>query len=322
MMRTATCSAAFMATLLAATHGFAAEVYPSKPIRFIVNASPGGAPDILSRALGQKLTDSTGQQIVVDARPSGGGIIAAELAARSAPDGYTVLMTGASMFGALPVARKKLTFDPFKDFAPITLVAEAANIVVVNPNLPVKNVAGLIEYARAHPMNFASAGLLTPAHLAGELLNTLAGLKMTHIAYKGAGPALIDLIAGQVQLFITSPVSSGPHLSTGRLRALATTGAKRTAAHPELPTMAETVPGYEITQWWGLVVPVATPAAIRARLHEETVKALRAPDLRARFASQGAAAGGGTSQELAAFMQTELARTRKIVQMARIPIEN
>jgi len=321
MMRTAAIALALGTALLCVPAAHAAEAYPSKPIRFIVNASPGGAPDILSRALGQKLTESTGQQIVVDARPSGGGVIAAELAARAAPDGYTVLMTGASMFGALPVTRKKLTFDPFKDFAPITLVAEAANIVVVNPSLPAKNVAGLIEYARANPMNFASAGLLTPAHLAGELLNTLAGLKMTHIAYKGAGPALIDLIAGQVQLFITSPVSAAPHLSTNRLRALATTGLKRTAAHPDLPTMAETVPGYEITQWWGLVVPVATPAGIRGRLHEETVKALRAPDLRARFASQGAAAGGGTPQELAAFMQTELARTRKIVQMAGIPIE-
>ncbi len=315
------CALACLAVTVQIDAARAAEAYPSKPIRFIVNASPGGAPDILSRALGQKLTESTGQPIVVDARPGGGGVIALEIAARAAPDGYTVVMTGASMFGALPVTRKRLPFDPFKDFAPITLVADAANIVVVNPSLPVKNVAGLIDYARKNPILFASAGTLTPAHLAGELLNTLVGLKMEHVAYKGAGPALIDLISGQVQLFITSPVSAAPHLQTGRLRALATTGTKRTAAHPDLPTVSETVPGYEITQWWGLAVPVATPAAIQARLHEETAKALRAPDLRARFASQGAAAGGGTPQELAKFMQAELVRTRKIVQMAGIPIE-
>jgi len=315
------CVAISLATGVAPVAAHAAEAYPSKPIRFVVNASPGGAPDILSRALGQKITESTGQPIVVDARPGGGGVIAGEIAARAAPDGYTVVMTGASMFGALPVTRKRLPFDPFKDFAPITLVADAANIVVVHPNLPAKNVAGLIDYARASPLLFASAGVLTPAHLAGELLNALVGLKMTHVAYKGAGPALVDLISGQVQLFITSPVSAAPHLPSGRLRALATTGAKRTAAHPDLPTVAETVPGYEITQWWGLAVPAATPAAIRARLHEESVKALRAPDLRARFASQGAAAGGGTPQELADFMQAELVRTRKIVQMAGIPIE-
>ena len=299
----------------------AAQTYPSKPIRFVVNASPGGAPDILSRALGQKLTESTGQPIVVDARPGGGGVIAGEIAARAAPDGYTVVMTGASMFGALPVTRKRLPFDPFKDFAPITLVADAANIVVIHPNLPAKDVAGLIQYARSNPVMFASSGTLTPAHLAGELLNALVGLKMTHVAYKGAGPALIDLISGQVQLFITSPVSAAPHLQAGRLRALATTGTARTAAHPELPTVAETVPGYEITQWWGLAVPVATPAPIRARLHEEVTKALRAPDLRARFASQGAAVGGGTPQQLAEFMQAELKRTRKIVEMARLPVE-
>jgi tripartite-type tricarboxylate transporter receptor subunit TctC len=233
-----------------------------------------------------------------------------------------VVMMGASMFGALPVTRKRLPFDPFKDFAPITLVADAANVVVVNPSLPAKNVAQLIDFARTKPVLFASSGQLTPAHLAGELLNALAGLKMTHVAYKGAGPALIDLIAGQVQLFITSPVSAGPHLQTGRLRALATTAAKRLPSSPDLPTVGETVPGYEITQWWGLAVPAATPANIRARLHEEAAKALRSADLRSRFASQGATAGGGSPQELVAFMQAELARTRKIVQLAGIPIEN
>jgi tripartite-type tricarboxylate transporter receptor subunit TctC len=301
-----------------AAHG---QTYPVKPIRLLVNSSPGGSPDIIGRMLGQKISDSTGQQVVIDTRPGAGGIIAGEIAARATPDGYTAVLAGASLFGALPVTRKRLPFDPFQDFAPITLVAEAANVVVIHPALPVKTVADLIARARNTPMLYASSGPLTPAHLAGELLNALAGVRMTHVPYKGAGPALIDLIAGQVQLFITSPVSAGPHVQAGRLRALATTAAKRLPASPELPSVAETVPGYEMTQWWGLAVPAATPAATRARLHQEASKALRAEDVRARFATLGATAGGGSPQELARFMQAELVRMRKLVQMAGIPVE-
>ncbi len=308
--------------LLAAGAAVAADSYPSKPIRCIVNASPGGAPDILARALGQKLTEQTGQQVVVDTRPGGGGVIAGELAARAAPDGYTLILAGAALFGALPATRKNLPFDPFRDFAPVTLVAESPNIIVVYPGVAAKNVAELIQLARTKPLLYASTGALTPSHLAGELLNTLAGIRMTHVPYKGAGPALTDLIAGQVQVLITTPLAAGTQIQSGRVRALAITSARRSPSFPDLPTAAESVPGYEITQWWGLAVPVKTPPAVQRALHAEAVKALRTADLRERFAAQGATPGGGSPQELAAFMQAELARTRKIVAQAGIPVED
>jgi tripartite-type tricarboxylate transporter receptor subunit TctC len=307
------------AALLAGTAS--AQTYPSKPIRFIVNSSPGGAPDVLARALGQKLTERFGQQVIVDARQSAGGIISGEVAARAAPDGYTVLLAGAALFGALPVTRARLPFKPFEDFAPITLVAESPNVVTVYPGVRAKSMPELIALARTTPLHFASAGPLTPAHLAGELLNAMTGIRMTHVPYKGATPALIDLIAGQVQVFITSPISALPQVQTGRVRALATTGARRVQALSDLPTVAESVPGYELTQWWGIVVPAGTPPGTRKRLHEAVAGALSAPDLRERFASQGATTVGGTPAEFAAYMQAEYARTARIVKQAGIAVE-
>jgi tripartite-type tricarboxylate transporter receptor subunit TctC len=298
-----------------------AQPYPSRPVRFIVNSSPGGAPDQLARALGQKLTESLGQQFIVDARQSAGGIISGEIAAKAAPDGYTVLLAGAALFGALPATRSHLPFRPFEDFAPITLAAESPNLLVIHPGLPAKSVPQLIELARSKPLHFASAGPLTPAHLAGELLNAMAVTRMTHVPYKGSAPALIDLISGQVQVFITAPISALPHVNAGRVRALATTGARRAPALPDLPTVGETVPGYELTQWWGIVVPAKTPPAIKEKLHGEIVKALRIPELRERFASQGATTVGNTPRELAAYMRAEYTRTVAIVKQAGIPVE-
>jgi tripartite-type tricarboxylate transporter receptor subunit TctC len=301
--------------------GAYAQQYPAKPIRFIVNSSPGGAPDVLARALGQKISQSVGQPVIVDARQSAGGIISGEVAAKASPDGYTVLLAGAALFGTLPATKARLPFRPFEDFAPITLVAESPNILVVHPGLPAKSVPELVELARAKRLLFASAGPLTPAHLAGELFNALAGTKMTHVPYKGSAPALVDLIAGEVQVLITAPISALPHVQAGRVRALATTGAQRAPALPSLPTVGESLPGYEITQWWGVVVPAKTPPAIRSRLHAEIVKALTAPDLRERFTSQGALTRGGSPAELVQFMKTEYARTRRIIARAGIPVE-
>ena len=310
------------AALLAfAAPAAAADLYPSKPIRCLVNASPGGAPDILARALGQKLTESTGQQVVVDARPGAGGAIAGELAARAPADGYTVVLAGAALFGALPATRSNLPFDPFRDFAPITLVGESPNVVIVNPALPAKSVGELVQLAKDKPLLYASTGTLTPSHLAGELLNALGGLKLTHVPYKGAGPALADLIAGQVHVLITSPISALPHITSGRVRALAVTGRTRSSIFPDLAVVADTLTGYEITQWWGLLVPARTPAAVQQKLYDEALKALRAPDLRDRFAAQGVTAGGTTPRELAAYMQAELVRTRNLVRQAGIPVE-
>ena len=302
--------------------GAHAQPYPSKPIRFIVNSSPGGAPDVLARALGQKIAESVGQPVIVDARQSAGGIISGEVAAKAAPDGYTVLLAGAALFGTLPATRARLPFRPFEDFVPVTLVAESPNLLVVHPALPAKSVRELIEVARGRRVLFASSGPLTPAHLAGELFNALAGVRMTHVPYKGSAPALVDLISGEVQVFITSPISGLPHVQSGRVRALATTGARRAPALPELPTIGESLPGYEITQWWGVVVPAKTPTAVRDRLHAEVVKALAAPDLRERFISQGALPRGGSPAELARFMKTEFARTQRIVRQAGIPVEH
>ena len=299
----------------------AAESYPSKPIRCVINASPGGAPDILARALGQKITEQTGQQIVVDARPGGGGVIAGEIVARAPPDGYTMVLAGAALFGALPATRSNLPFDPFRDFAPITLVAESPNILVLSTRVPARSVAELVELAKTRPLLYASTGVLTPSHLAAELLNTLAGIKLSHVPYKGAGPALADLVAGQVHVLLTTPISALGHIQAGRLRALAITAAQRSPALPELPTVAETVPGYELTQWWGLLLPAKTPASIQQRLHEEASKALAATDLRERFAAQGATAGGSTPQALTLFMQRELERTRRIIREARISVD-
>jgi len=267
-------------------------------------------------------TENTGQQFVVDARPGGGGVIAGELAAKAPADGYTLIVAGAALFGALPATRKRLPFDPFKDFAPITLIADSPNIVVVNPSLPAKSIAELIDIAKTKPLLYASTGTITPSHLAAELFNVLAGVRLTHVPYKGAGPALADLIAGQVQLLITAPISAGPHITSGRVRALAVTGRQRSSAFPDLPTVAETVSGYEMTQWWGLLAPAGTPERVRQILFNEAVRALGSPEVRERFAAQAATPGGGSPRALADHMQAELARTRKIVALAGIAVEN
>ncbi len=318
-------AARLIAVLLVAVHArpvLAADYYPVRPIRCLVNSSPGGAPDIFARTVGQKITENTGQQFVVDARPGGGGVIAGELAAKAPADGYTLIVAGAALFGALPATRKRLPFDPFKDFAPITLIADSPNIVVVNPSLPAKSIAELIDIAKTKPLLYASTGTITPSHLAAELFNVLAGVRLTHVPYKGAGPALADLIAGQVQLLITAPISAGPHITSGRVRALAVTGRQRSSAFPDLPTVAETVSGYEMTQWWGLLAPAGTPERVRQILFNEAVRALRAPEVRERFAAQAATPGGGSPRALADHMQAELARTRKIVALAGIAVEN
>jgi tripartite-type tricarboxylate transporter receptor subunit TctC len=231
------------------------------------------------------------------------------------------MLAGAAIFGVVPAVRTRMPFDPFRDFAPVTLVAESPNVVAVTPGIPVKTVADLVQYAKATPILFASSGALTPAHLGGELLNALAGLKMTHVSYKGAAPALTDLMAGQVQVFVTAPIAAMPHVPSGRIRVIAITGPKRNPVWPDLPAVAETIPGYELTQWWALVVPVKTPAAIQKRLYDATIDALRASDVRDRLIAQGATPAGSTPQELAAFIQKEFARTVQIVKQAGIPRE-
>jgi tripartite-type tricarboxylate transporter receptor subunit TctC len=292
-----------------------AQTYPSHPIKLIVADSAGGAPDQLARLLTQKLSAAISQPIIVDNRPGAGGALGAELAAKSAPDGYTLLLTTTAIYAILPNLRKNLPYDPVRDFAPITRIATASNVLVVNNDVAAKDIAQLVRLAKEKPgaLNYASAGIGTPAHLAGEMLNLLADIKVVHVPYKGAAPALTDVIAGNAQYIITSPIAAGAHMNSGRVRALATTGAERNPGLPDLPTIAETVPGYEITQTWGVVVPAGTPADIVSKLSTEIVKVMKQPDTKEKVLATGATPVGDSPGEFDAYMAKERQRLGEVI---------
>jgi len=314
--RRAALSLAATLAILAPHAARAADAYPAKPVRFVVAFPPGGGTDIIARAIAQKLAERIAQQVVVDNRPGAGGNIGTDIVAKSAPDGYTMLMgsagplaINASLFGKMP-------FDPIKDLAPVTLAASTPNVLVVHPSLRVATVKELIALAKARPgeINFASSGHGTPAHLAGELFNSMAGVKMVHVPYKGAAPALADLLGGQVQLMFSTMPPALPHVKDGKLRALAVTSAKRSPAAPDLPTLDEiALPGFEANTWHGVVVPAGTPATIVARLNREIVAILHLPDVVERFSSQGAEALGSTPEEFAAYIRSETLKWAKVV---------
>ena len=292
-----------------------AQTYPSRPIRLVVADAAGGAPDQLGRLVTESLSKSLGQSVVVENRPGAGGVLGAELAAKSAPDGYTLLLTTTAIYAILPNLRKNLPYDPVRDFAPITRIATASNVLVVNNELPAKNITQLVKLAKEKPgvLNYASAGVGTPAHLAGEMLNLLADIKVVHVPYKGAAPALTDVIAGNAQYIITSPLAAGAHMNGGRVRALATTGTERNPALPDLPTIAETVPGYEITQTWGIVVPAGTPQDIVNKLSTEMVKVMNQADVKAKVLATGATPVGDSPAEFEAFMAKERQRLGDVI---------
>lgn len=296
--------------------------YPTKPIRFVINSAPGGAPDIIGRTVAQRLTEQVGQQIVVDNRAGASGVIAADLVAKSAPDGYTALLGATTIFAMLPAMRTRLPYDVERDFAPVMLLASAANVVAINAALPAKSVAELLALARSRNLLYASAGAGTPAHLAGEMMNLLGSVKMGHVPYKGAGPALTDVIAGQVQLIITSPIAAGPHVQSGRVRLLATTGAKRDPQLPDLPPVAETLPGYEITQWWGMALPARTRRSVVLALNGELGKVLRHPELGEQMKRQGAVLGGGSPEDFGRFIASERARLGAVIRQAGIRLDD
>jgi len=302
-------------TLLAASLGAFAQGYPTRPVKLIVADSAGGAPDQLARLLAEKLSTGLGQQVVVENRAGAGGVLGAEAAAKSAPDGYTLLMTTTAIYAILPNLRKNLPYDPVKDFVPISRIATASNVLVVNNALPAKNVAELINVAKDKPgaLNYASAGIGTPAHLAGEMLNILADIKVAHVPYKGAAPALLDVIAGNAQYIITSPIAAGAHMSGGRVRAIATTGTERNPSLPDVPTIADTVPGYEITQTWGIVVPAGTPPDIVRRLSDEIVKVMAIPEVKDRVLATGASPVGDRGDAFAAYMAKERQRLGEVI---------
>jgi tripartite-type tricarboxylate transporter receptor subunit TctC len=293
-----------------------ASSYPSKPIRLVVPSAPGGGTDIVARLIGQGLQDAWGQTVVVDNRGGAGGNIGTEMVARAAPDGYTLLMGTVGTHAINPSLYARVGFDPIKDFAPITLVADTPSLLAVHPSVPAKTVRELVALAKAKPgqLSYASAGNGTSNHLAGVLLCMMAGIDMVHIPYKGSGPALIDVIAGQVPVMFNNPASIMPHLKAGRLRAIALSSAERSRLVPGLPTVAESgVPGFEVRSWHGAFAPAGTSRDIVNRLNSEMVKALNQPDVKERFASQGVELVGNKPEEFAAFLQKEHAKWSKVV---------
>ena len=305
---------AFALTAIATTA--AAQSYPNKPVRLVSPYPPGGANDILARIVGQKLGENLGQQIVIENRGGATGNIGAEYVAKAAPDGYTILMAQASNLTINISLMSKLPFDPVKDFAPVTLVATTPNLLVVHPSLPVRTVKDLVVLAKVKPgsVNYASSGSGSAGHLAGELFKKVAGIDMVHIPYKGAAPALTDVVAGQAQLYFTSPISAQPFVKGGRLRMVAVTSLKRSPSMPDIPTVAEAgYPDFDVVSWWGIVTPAAVPKEIVAKLHIEIVRVLASPEIKAKFADQGADVASNTPEQFAAYIKSEIAKWAKLI---------
>ena len=299
-----------------------AQSYPTKPIRIIVGYPAGGPTDMIARTVAQKLSPALGQQVIVDNRPGASGMIGAELAVKAPPDGYT-LLTVPVTYAVTPSVFPKMPYDAEKDLAPVALVAAAPFILVVHPTLPVKTVKDLIALAKSRPgqINYASASAGGMPHLAGELFNIMAGVKLTHIPYKGAAPATIDLLAGQVSLMFNNMLSAMPHVKSGKLRAVAVTSAKRSSAVPELPTVAETIPGFEASGWYGAFAPAATPREIIAKLNGEINRLMRQPDVAQRFAGDGVEAVTMTPAEFGTYLHSEIVKWGKVVKISGATVD-
>lgn len=292
-----------------------AQGYPSRPIRILVGFPPGGVADILARSVGSKLSESLGQPVVVENRAGAGGNIAAELLARSAPDGHSLIMFGTPTLANVFLYRK-LSYDPMNEFAPVALVASMANILVVNPSVPANSVTELISLAKSKPgqLNFGSAGIGSTQHLSGQLFKSAAGIDISHIPYKGSGPAMTALLAGEIPIIFNVMSTVLPQMKAGKVRGLAVTSAKRSPFAPELPTIAEAgIPGYEYVAYFGLIAPARTPQEIIARLNAETARILQMPDIMERLAFNGAEPMIATPEQFGAFLREELTRMGKVV---------
>jgi tripartite-type tricarboxylate transporter receptor subunit TctC len=300
-----------------------AQSYPTKPVRLIAPSSPGSGVDIVARFFAQKLSTQLRQQVVVENRAGAGANLGAELAAKAPPDGYTLFM-GTPAHTINPSLYRRLNYDIVRDFVPISQVSSGQYVVVVHPALPVKTLPQLIALAKSRPgqLNFGSAGSGNATHLAAELFRAMANINIVHVPYKGSGPALIDLVGGQMQFMFSNLTAALPHMKSAKLRALAVTGEKRTPIAPELPTVAEAaLPGYAVTSWYGLLAPAGTPPEIVARLKSETGNAMRAPDMKERLAGEGADPMTGSAAEFAALLKTEIAKWAKVVKQAGIAPE-
>jgi tripartite-type tricarboxylate transporter receptor subunit TctC len=296
--------------------GNATAAYPDKPIRLVAPFVPGGPTDIVARVVAQKLGQSLGENVVVDNRGGASGAIGCEIVARSAPDGYTLMIGSSGNLAVAPALFAKLPYDPLKDFQAITQTTAGPQIVVVNPGVAAKTFPELLALARAKPgsLNYASGGAGTTTQLGPELLKSMAKIDIVHVPYKGTGQALSDVIGGQIQMMMASLLPAMPHVKSGRLRGLAVTGLKRTPALPEIPTVAESgVPGFETTSWHGMVMPAKTPPAISARVHAEMVKLLNLPDVKALFLTQGMETVGNTPAQFAAYIKGETEKWTRVI---------
>jgi tripartite-type tricarboxylate transporter receptor subunit TctC len=309
-------------SLLALAAASAGAAYPERPVHIIVPYPPGGLTDAVARQVGKSLSERLRQPVVIENVGGGGGNIGAQRAARSPADGYTLYIGNNATVGINTLIYKQLPFDPIKELAPISLVAESQTILVVHPSLPVKSVAELVAYAKSRPgqLNFGSTGTGGLSHLAGEMLKSSAGIQMTHIPYKGTGPALTDLLAGQIQLMFND--TAAPHIKSGKLRALAVTGTRRWAELPEVPTLAELgVAGYETYNWFGILAPAGTPADVMAMLNRELVAVMKDPAMQAWMQSRGAEAASGSVEEFSAYIRRDLAKWSRVVKETGVTAE-
>jgi tripartite-type tricarboxylate transporter receptor subunit TctC len=301
-----------------------AQTWPSKPMRIVIAQAPGSATDVISRVVANPLSEALGQPIVIDARPGAGGVLGTEVAARSAPDGYTLFMGNNSTHGSNPAVYAKLPYDAVKDFAPVSFVASVPYVLVIDPALPVKSVREFIAYAKARPgkLNYASAGNGSTHHFCGELFKSMTGVDVQHIPYKGSGPGIAGLLGGEVSMMFANVADIGSQIKAGKVRALAVTVQRRAATLPDVPTMAEAgLPDFVITSWFGLLVPAGTPAPIVARLNAETVKVLGKAEVKATLAQQGLEVAPGTPEQFAAHIKSEIARFTQIARAAGIKAE-
>jgi hypothetical protein len=299
-----------------------AQTFPSKPIRIVVPFTPGGPNDILARMIGQRYTAAWGQQTIVDNRPGGGTVIGSDIVAKAPADGHTLLMVSTS-HAANPSLMPKLPFDTLRDFMAVGQAVSSPNVLVVHPSVPATTTAELIAIAKARPgqITFASGGSGAATHLAGELLKIMGGVEMTHIPYKGAGPATIDLISGQVTWMFGTILPTIPHVRAGKLRALAVSGKKRAEVMSAVPTVAEHVPGFEASSWYGVFAPAGTPAEVIAKLNQEMARALTPPDVRQRLAAEGTEVVAGNPDEFMTLFRSEVAKWARVIKQSGIRLE-
>ena len=310
-----------LAALITGAH---AQGYPTKPVRIVVAQAPGAQSDLFARLLGQKLGESLGQAVISDPRPGAGGAIGAEIVARAAPDGYTLLMATNSTHGSNPVLYAKLPYDPIRDFAPITLMVGTPYVLTVHPSLPVTTLKQLIAFAKSKPgqLNYASAGNGSTHHLCGELLKSTAGIDIVHVPYRGGPSATMAVLGGEMSMHFSSVSALHAHIRSGRLKALGMTTTRRSSLLPEIPTLSEAgLPGFEMLSWFGLLAPAATPPTIISRLNAETIKALSSSDLKSATAAQGAEIMFGSPEQFGDYIKAEIARVGKIAKTAGIKAE-